>query len=153
MGVKDVTPKTSRENRPVAESEKILAQLDRILSSKGFRQADRLKRFLTFTVNETLAGRGEQLKEFVIGAEVFDKGSGFDPRSDPIVRVQARRLRAQLARYYREEGQTDEILIELRKGAYTPIFKPFRGVVTKRSAISPLVSRNTILAMPFSDYS
>jgi len=133
--------------------ERIVAQLDRLLSSKVFRQADRLKRFLTFTINETVAGRGEQLKEFVIGAEVFDKGSGFDPRSDPIVRVQAPRLRAQLARYYREEGQTDEILIELPKGGYTPIFKPFRGVVTKRSAISPLVSRNTILAMPFSDYS
>lgn len=133
--------------------ERIVAQLDRLLSSKVFRQADRLKRFLTFTINETIAGRGEQLKEFVIGAEVFDKGPGFDPRSDPIVRVQARRLRAQLARYYREEGQTDEILIELPKGGYTPIFKPFRGVVTKRTAVSALVSRNTILAMPFLDYS
>jgi serine/threonine-protein kinase len=130
-----------------------VAQLDRLLSSKVFRQADRLKRFLTFTINETLAGRGEQLKEFVIGSEVFDKGPAFDPRSDPIVRVQARRLRAQLARYYREEGQTDEILIELPKGGYTPIFKPFRGVVTKRAVLSPLVSRNTILAMPFSDHS
>ena len=77
--------------------ERIVAQLDRLLSSKVFRQADRLKRFLTFTINETVAGRGEQLKEFVIGAEVFDKGPGFDPRSDPIVRVQAQRLRAQLA--------------------------------------------------------
>ena len=133
--------------------DRIVAQLDRLLSSKVFRQADRLKRFLTFTINETVAGRGEQLKEFVIGAEVFDKGPAFDPRSDPIVRVQARRLRAQLARYYREEGQTDEILVELPKGGYTPIFKPFRGVVAKRTAISPLVSRNTILAMPFSDYS
>ena len=64
--------------------ERIVAQLDRLLSSKVFRQADRLKRFLTFTINETVAGRGEQLKEFVIGAEVFDKGSGFDPRSDPV---------------------------------------------------------------------
>jgi serine/threonine-protein kinase len=146
-------PDVRREDTRKESDERIVAQLDRLLSSKVFRQADRLKRFLTFTINETIAGRGEQLKEFVIGAEVFDKGSGFDPRSDPIVRVQARRLRAQLARYYREEGQTDEILIELPKGGYTPIFKPFRGVVTKRSAISPLVSRNTILAMPFSDYS
>jgi len=89
----------------------------------------------------------------VIGSEVFDKGPAFDPRSDPIVRVQARRLRAQLARYYREEGQTDEILIELPKGGYTPTFKPFRGVVTKRTALSPLVSRNTILVMPFLDHS
>jgi TolB-like protein len=133
--------------------DKIVAQLDRLLSSKVFRQADRLKRFLTFTVNETIAGHGEQLKEFVIGVEVFDKGPAFDPRSDPIVRVQARRLRAQLARYYREEGQTDEILVELPKGGYTPIFKPFRGVVARRTVPSPLVSRNTIMVMPFSDHS
>ena len=133
--------------------ERIVAQLDRLLSSKVFRQADRLKSFLTFTVNETIAGRGEQLKEFVIGCEVFDKGPAFDPRSDPIVRVQARRLRAQLARYYLEEGQTDEILIELPKGGYTPVFKPFRGVFTKRTVPSPLVSRNTITVMPFSDHS
>ena len=133
--------------------EKIVAQLDRVLSSKAFRQADRLKRFLTFTVNETMAGRSEQLKEFVIGVEVFDKGPSFDPRSDPIVRVQARRLRAQLARYYHEEGQSDETLIELPKGGYTPVFKAFRGTISKRPAPSALVSRNTILITPFSDHS
>ena len=115
--------------------EKIIAQLDRILSSKAFRQADRLKRFLTFTVNETIAGRGEQLKEFVIGVEVFGKGPSFDPRNDPIVRVQARRLRAQLVRYYHEEGQADETLIDLPKGGYTPVFKAFRGVLTKRTTL------------------
>ena len=69
-----------------------------------FRQVDRLKRFLNFIVSEALAGRGDQLKEYVIGVQVFDKDSSFDPRADPIVRVQARRLRARLVRYYREEG-------------------------------------------------
>ncbi|HEU5023048.1 MAG TPA: tetratricopeptide repeat protein [Bryobacteraceae bacterium] len=133
--------------------EKIVAQLDRILSSKAFRQADRLKRFLTFTVNETLAGRGEQLKEFVIGVEVFGKGSSFDPRNDPIVRVQARRLRSQLARYYQEEGDEDDTLIELPKGGYTPAFRAFRGVAPKRIEPSVLVSRNTILLTPFADHS
>src|SRR5579863_6321001 len=122
MTVKDSGSKISREIRKDSD-EKILAQLERILSSKGFRRADRLKRFLTFAVNETMAGHGEQLKEFVIGVEVFDKGPKFDPRSDPIVRVQARRLRAQLSRYYHEEGHADETLIELPKGGYTPIFK------------------------------
>src|SRR5579859_5512167 len=128
-------------------------QLNRILASKAFRQADRLKRFLSFTVNETIAGRGERLKEFVIGIEVFGKGPGFDQRSDPIVRVQARRLRAQLTRYYREEGQTDETIIELPKGGYTPIFKSSRSVIPKRAPHSALVSRNTVLLLPFSDYS
>ena len=152
MPVRDAATEPRVEVRKDAD-ERIVAQLDRILSSKAFRQADRLKRFVTFTVNETLAGRGEQLKEFVIGVEVFGKGPGFDPRSDPIVRVQARRLRAQLSRYYREEGQTDETLIELPKGGYTPVFKSSRGVGGKRAVPSALVSRNTILLMPFSDHS
>jgi TolB-like protein/Tfp pilus assembly protein PilF len=153
MGVKDATPKPSREVRQVAENEKILAQLDRILSSKGFRRADRLKRFLTFTVNETLAGHGEQLKEFVIGVEVFDKGPKFDPRSDPIVRVQARRMRGQLANYYHEEGQNEETIIELPKGGYTPIFRSSKGTLVRQPAVPTAVNRNTILLMPFSDYS
>ena len=152
MSAKDVAPKISRETHADSD-EKIVAQLDRILSSKGFRRADRLKRFLTFTVNETIAGHGEQLKEFVIGVEVFDKGPKFDPRSDPIVRVQARRLRAQLSHYYNEEGQHDETLIELPKGGYTPIFRPSRGVLAKQAPASTPMSRNTILLMPFSDYS
>ena len=94
---------------------KVVEQLNRILASKAFRQADRLKRFLTFIVDETIAGRGERLKEFVVGVEVFGKPESFDPRNDPIVRVQARRLRAQLARYYREEGPDGELLIEPRR--------------------------------------
>src|SRR5262245_51072920 len=83
----------------------VQAQLERILGSSTFRQVDRLKRFLRFIVTETIAGRGDQLKEYVIGVQVFDKETSFDPRADPIVRVQARRLRARLVRYYREEGR------------------------------------------------
>ena len=152
MPVKDPAMEPQPEVRK-DPNEKIVAQLDRVLSSKAFRQADRLKRFLSFTVQETIAGRGEQLKEFVIGVEVFGKGPSFDPRSDPIVRVQARRLRAQLARYYSEEGQADETLIELPKGGYTPVFKAYRGGAARRTAPSSLVSRNTILLTPFADHS
>jgi serine/threonine-protein kinase len=134
-------------------AEKAAAQLNRILASKAFRQADRLKRFLTFIVEETIAGRGERLKEFVVGVEVFGKDESFDPRNDPIVRVQARRLRAQLARYYREEGQDDEFAIELPKGGYAPIFKPLRSAPVKRSPTPSLVSRNTVLVLPYADHS
>src|SRR5262249_56814959 len=93
-------------------------QLDRILSSTTFRQVDRLKRFLSFIVAESVAGRGHQLKEYVIGVQVFDKDTSFDPRADPIVRVQARRLRARLVRYYGEEGANDALVIELPQGGY-----------------------------------
>ena len=82
------------------ESEKrIQAQLERILNSSTFREAGRLKRFLQFIVEEALGGRADQLKEYVVGVQVFDKKDSFDPRTDPIVRVQARRLRAMLERY------------------------------------------------------
>jgi serine/threonine-protein kinase len=133
--------------------ERALAQLNRILTSKAFRQADRLKRFLSFVVAETISGRGDRLKEFAVGVEVFGKDTSFDPRNDPIVRVQARRLRAQLARYYREEGQEDELVIEMPKGGYAPIFRPLKSEPPKRSISPALVSRNTVLVLPFSDHS
>jgi serine/threonine-protein kinase len=128
-------------------------QLNRILASKAFRQADRLKRFLAFIVEETIAGRGERLKEFVVGVEVFGKDDSFDPRNDPIVRVQARRLRAQLARYYHEEGHDDELVIELPKGGYAPAFRVLKKTAISRATAPALVSRNTILVLPFSDHS
>jgi serine/threonine-protein kinase len=133
--------------------DKAASQLNRILASKAFRQADRLKRFLGFIVEETIAGRGERLKEFVVGVEVFGKDDSFDPRNDPIVRVQARRLRSQLTRYYREEGQEDDLAIELPKGGYAPIFRPLKVAHAKRPIAPVLVSRNTVLVLPYADHS
>jgi tetratricopeptide (TPR) repeat protein len=130
--------------------EKIREQLRRILSSKSFRQVSRLHRFLEFIVEETLAGRGEALKEFPIAIEAFGKESTFDPRMDPIVRVQARRLRSKLLRYYREEGQNDEIIIELPKGGYEPIFQN-RDSVTRRTLSSALVNQNAIVVQTYDD--
>src|SRR5689334_13446082 len=98
-------------------------QLSRILSSKTFAQVERLKRFVSFIVGETVGGRSGELKEYVIGVQVFGKEPSFDPRTDPIVRVQARRLRTRLARYYRDEGNTDELIIDLPKGGYAPAFR------------------------------
>ena len=95
-------------------------QLTRILVSKTFSQVDRLKRFVDFIVSETVEGRGGDLKEYVIGVQVFGKEASFDPRTDPIVRVQARRLRARLARYYLDEGNSDEVVVDLPKGGYAP---------------------------------
>jgi TolB-like protein/Tfp pilus assembly protein PilF len=128
--------------------------LDRILASATFQQVDRLKRFVNFIVSEAIAGRGDQLKEYVIGVQVFGKEASFDPRTDPIVRVQARRLRARLARYYREEGQTLDVIIDLPKGGYVPVFKRREAVVPSRRSIgAALVSRNTVAVLPFSDHS
>jgi TolB-like protein len=132
----------------------IRQQLERVLASSTFQQVDRLKRFLSFIVEESAAGRGDQLKEYVIGVQVFGKEPQFDPRTDPIVRVQARRLRARLVRYSREEGQTDEITIELPKGGYAPTFKRRNdSVPQKRSIAATLTNRNTIAVQAFADYS
>src|ERR1700753_3720849 len=90
--------------------ETIRRELGRVLVSRSLRQVDRLQRFLSFIVEETLAGRGDKLKEYPVGVDVFGKDSSFDPRMDPIVRVQARRLRIRLATYYRDEGQNDELM-------------------------------------------
>jgi serine/threonine-protein kinase len=132
----------------------IRGQLERVLASATFQQVDRLKRFLRFVVEEAAAGRGDQLKEYVIGVQVFGKEPQFDPRTDPIVRVQARRLRARLVRYAREEGQGDELSIELPKGGYAPTFKRRDdSVPQKKSITAALTNRNTIAVRPFADYS
>jgi TolB-like protein/Flp pilus assembly protein TadD len=128
-------------------------ELERVLASVTFRQVDRLKRFLSFIVSEALVGRGNQLKEYVIGVQVFDKNTSFDPRADPIVRVQARRLRARLVRYYREEGGNDALVIELPKGGYTPVFKNREAAGSRRSIGPTLAGQNTIAVLPLADHS
>jgi serine/threonine-protein kinase len=129
-------------------------QLDRILGSRTFQPVERLKRFLTFVVTETLEGRGDQLKEYVIAVQVFGKEEAFDPRTDPLVRVQARRLRARLDRYYREEGAQDEIVIDLPKGGYIPMVRG-RERERERGAARPPgaahFSQNSVAVMPISD--
>ena len=130
---------------------RVRQQLDRILASKAFRPVDRLQRFLSFIVNETLAGRGDNLKEFLIGIEVFGKESSFDPRMDPIVRVQARRLRARLARYDMEEGRGDGIQIKLPKGGYAPLFQVVEAGEPRHSVASILAGHNTVAVAPFVD--
>lgn len=146
MANKNTTIAISKET-----DEKIREQLRRVLASKAFRQVDRLQGFLSFIVEEMLAARGDKLKEFLIGVEVFGKESSFDPRMDPLVRVQARRLRTRLVRYYREEGQNDEIVIDLPKGGYEPVFQRRETSAMKRTVSAALVSRNTILVRPFDD--
>src|ERR1700683_773634 len=92
-----------------AESKTEIARrhLVRILSSPGFARNDRLSRFLRFVVERHLEGRDEELKESLIGIEVFGRAPGYDPKKDPIVRTEASRLRSRLHEYYRGEGKSD----------------------------------------------
>ena len=102
----------------------VLKELGKILSSEAFRDAEALKRFLRYTVERTLHGEGDLLKEYRLGVEVFDRDSSFDPRLDPVVRMAARRLRFKLKDYYETEGLQDPICIAVPKGSYAAAFSP-----------------------------
>jgi TolB-like protein len=124
-----------RENlvisRPTSEEEgiseeAIREELSRILESSMFIQSDRLSRFLRFTVEATLAGEAEMLKEYLIGTEVYDRKPPYHPNIDSIVRSEARRLRSKLKEYYESVGKDDPVLIYYRLGSYAPVFWPNR---------------------------
>ncbi len=103
-----------------SDQKAIREQLDRIVSSGPFLQSRRRQRFLEYLVNETLAGRGERLKGRNIALEVFSRPETFDPVADPLVRIEAARLREKLNQYYEGAGRSDPIRIDLPKGTYTP---------------------------------
>jgi TolB-like protein len=100
----------------------IRGQLERVLASEGFTNADRMSAFLRFIVDRALAGEAGQVKEYVIGVEVFDRNDQYDPRLDSIVRVEARRLRTKLDEYYAGPGREDALVISVPRGSYVPVF-------------------------------
>lgn len=98
-------------------------QLQRILRSSGFRNAHTLQHLLQFLVAQAYGPDAESLKESTIGVEVFGRRPDFDPKVDPVVRVQVHRLRRKLQEYYETEGKRDPFLIEIPKGTYVPVFE------------------------------
>jgi TolB-like protein len=111
------------EAAPVPADNDVVIQIQRILASRLFSKSERLCRFLRFAANQALNGNGQRLKEYLVGIEVFDRGPTYDPRIDPIVRVEARRLRAKLKAYYASIGRDDHVRIEFPKGTYSPVFR------------------------------
>ena len=103
-------------------SQEIQNQIERIVASSGFCQSKSVERFLRYVTTETLYGRGGQIKEFTIATEALGRDKDFDPKSNPIVRVQARVLRERLNAYYEHDGAGDPIDISFRKGSYIPQF-------------------------------
>src|SRR3984885_12867524 len=106
----------------MVNANQVSAALSRILATPAFVRSARLAHFLRFAVEERLSGRSDPLKEIEVGVRVFGRGADFDPRVDPVVRVQARLLRFKLHEYYETLGKTDPIRIDLPKGSYLPIF-------------------------------
>src|SRR5215208_1540732 len=109
-------------DEPLIDRDGILQQLERVLSSSVFRRADRSSALLRFIVEQTLDGQGDRLKEYTLGAEALGRGESFDPRTDPVVRAEASRLRTRLEQYYETTGGGDPVLLTLPKGTYVPQF-------------------------------
>src|SRR5579862_1120577 len=109
------------------EAARTRRQLQQVLESELFTRADQLSRFLRFIVERHLEGRQEELKESVIGVEVFGRKPDYNPKYDPIVRTEARRLRARLSEYYTNGGKSDPLVIDLPKGGYVPMVREVVG--------------------------
>jgi len=115
----------------------VRAELERLLVSQALRDSEHLKRFLRYIVESSLADQGDQLKEYRLGVEVFDRDTSFDPKLDPVVRMAARRLRAKLQKYYDTEGRSNAIRIEVPKGAYIASFASAPGSETRSAETLP----------------
>src|SRR5450631_3328235 len=116
------------QDHPIAQSslpspEAVRQQLQAILGSRPFVTATRARRFLTYIVEQTLAGETGGIKELVLGTEVFDRPADFDPKVDTIVRVEAGKLRKRLEEYYADEGASSALRIEVPRGSYVPQFE------------------------------
>jgi hypothetical protein len=115
-----------------SEAQAVRRQLERILGSAGFARNERMSRFLRFAVENHLEGRDQELKESVLGVQIFGRPPDYDSKRDAVVRTEAGRLRARLSEYYLGEGKDDALLIELPKGGYVPVFRPVGRVETPR---------------------
>ena len=101
----------------------IFESLDKICDSAPFARSKRMQRFLRYIVEQSSTSGSEGLKEYAIAITVYQKDPTFDPRIDPIVRVEASRLRLRLMEYYAGEGSQDRLVIDIPKGSYQPVFR------------------------------
>ncbi len=104
-------------------------QVNRILASNTFHASDVLRRLLRFLADKTFAGAADDLKEYSVGLDALGKPPTYDPRQDAAVRLHASRLRQKLDDYYRNEGKSDSLIVELPKGRFKIAWHP-RGIET-----------------------
>ena len=114
-----MTSATSQQDGMPSPAE-VRAQVQRMTASDVFASSPQLAAFLLFVVEAVLRGHGERLKGYTIGVEVLRRDTSFDPQIDPIVRVEATRLRRAIERYYAGPGADDPIVIDLPRGGYAP---------------------------------
>src|ERR1043166_4357950 len=102
--------------------DEIRAALQRMIVSDVCSRSPQLGAFLRFVVEAVLQGKADRIKAYTIGVEVLRRDTNFDPQLDPIVRVEATRLRRALERYYGGPGAGDPIIVDLPRGSYVPTF-------------------------------
>jgi adenylate cyclase len=138
---------------PGPSAEAIRAELARILEHPEFHATKRMRDFLRFVVEQTLAGNARKLKGFTIATEVFGRDENFDAALDPVVRIQAGRLRRAIERYYLIAGVQDPIHIDIPKGSYVPVFSasPEPAARQRDAEAAGPISWPRILVLPFED--
>jgi len=134
----------------------IQAELSRIFISGAFTNADRMKRFLKYVVDQSLHGKDDDFSEYCIGLRVYDRDDNFDPRLDSIVRVDAARLRSKLKEFYDSEGKGSSMRIEIPKGGYKATFSKktrLRPEISEQRPAKETSDARTIAVLPFADLS
>lgn len=127
------------ENSPVSPSE-VQAEIETVLRAPAFERSERLQRFLRYICELTLNGESGRINEYLIGSEVFRKGTDYNPSEDSIVRRQAHTLRQKLQEYYAGEGSDHAIRIELPVGRYVPVFRRIERPAPVTEEAPPVVT-------------
>ena len=127
--------RTSQTDRTISREE-ILAALQRVLASKDFPATERNRRFLDFVVRQALDGRFDKIDGYHVATEVFGRAADFNPMADPIVRIEASKLRRDLEVYFLKRGGADDVCITLPRGGYIPVFR--RSGVPAASSHDPV---------------
>ena len=130
-------------------ADEVRLELARLLESEALVNSARLSKFLRLTVEATLAGQSDTLKEFAIGHDVFDRGADYDPRTDSIVRVEALRLRRKLNAYYDGPGSDDPVLICFQPGSYVPKFVRRQQLEPPTESGAQEIDPDTVAVLPF----
>lgn len=117
--------------------------LERVLTSRTFEKSGRARDLLAYIVNEEISGNADSIKGFSIAVDVFGKDETFDAVSDPLVRVQAGRLRDYLRHYFASEGAGDPVVIEVPRGGYRPVFR-LRGSAADSGIGTPTEDRKAL---------